>query len=301
MYLGIDNNSGLVYEGWGHPSVPAIPTPHITLATLIKNANDWRSLPTRFDQYSWSWIFREDSFDAVTRTRRGRLYFQPDGSQPSMTAVTPHPYEDPFGKSAGQGGLTRKSLHTYMACTPLLQEPNQGQGATLALGTAQAASSWRVVQTEYLASRSVMVTLKSLSAFGILPEIDTEKISSEHLTPVLQAFDRALDSAFRETSISVIDHCKNAIAVILARWLAQQGHDKLILNKDINDVAKAVLGEPYKMFAIGNIAQVIGRLHARGKGNEQHAKEARAPTEEDAQLALEALGLTLRDIGWAKS
>lgn len=283
------------------PSVPAIPTPHITLATLIRSANDWRSLPASFDQYSLSWIFREDSFDAVTRTRRGRLYFQPEGSQPSITSVTPHPYEDPFGKSVGQGGMTRKSLHTYMACTALLQEPNQGQGATLALGTAQAASSWRVVQTELLASRSVMVTLKSLSAFGILPEIDTEKISNEHLTPVLQAFDRALDSAFRETSISVIDHCKNAIAVILARWLAQQGHEKSILNKDINDVAKAVLGEPYKMFAIGNIAQVIGRLHARGKGNEQHAKEARPPTEEDAQLALEALGMTLRDIGWAKS
>ena len=116
----------------------------------------------------------------------------------------------------------------------------------------------------------------------------------------MQAFDRALDSAFRETSISVIDHCKNAIAVILARWLAQQGHGRSILDKDINDVAKAVLGDPYKMFAIGNLAQVIGRLHARGKGNEQHAKEARTPTEEDAQLALEALGLTLRDIGWAK-
>lgn len=301
MYLGIDNNSGLVYEGWGHPGVPAIPTPHITLATLIRSANDWRSLPTSFDQYSLSWIFREDSFDAVTRTRRGRLYFQPEGSQPNITSVTPHPYEDPFGKSVGQGGMTRKSLHTYMACTALLQEPNQGQGATLALGTAQAASSWRVVQTELLASRSVMVTLKSLSAFSILPEIDTKKISNEHLTPVLQAFERALDSAYRETSISVIDHCKNAIAVILARWLAQQGHEKSILNKDINDVAKAVLGEPYKMFAIGNIAQVIGRLHARGKGNEQHAKEARPPTEEDAQLALEALGMTLRDIGWAKN
>ncbi len=300
MYLGIDNNSGLVYEGWGHPGVPAIPTPHITLATLIKSANDWRSLPTSFDQCTLSWIFREDSFDAVTRTRRGRLYFQPDGSQPSTTSVTPHPYEDPFGKSVGQGGLTRKSLHTYTACTPLLQEPNQGQGATLALGTAQAASSWRVVQTELLASRCVMVTLKSLSAFGILPEIDIQKISNEHQIPVMQAFDRALDSAFRETSISVIDHCKNAIAVILARWLAQQGHGRSILDKDINDVAKAVLGDPYKMFAIGNLAQVIGRLHARGKGNEQHAKEARTPTEEDAQLALEALGLTLRDIGWAK-
>ncbi len=299
MYLGIDNNSGLVYEGWGHPGVPAIPTPHITLATLIKNTEDWRSLPSSFDQSSLGWIFREDSFDAVTRTRRGRLYFHPGGSQPISTSVTPHPYEDPFGRSAGQGGLARKMLHTYLACTPLLQEPNQGQGSLLVLGTAQAASSWRVVQTEHLASRCVMVTLKALSAFGILPEIDMTKVSLEHQTPVRQAFDRAVDSAFRETPISVVDHCKNAIAVILARWLVQQGHESSLLAKDVGEVAKAALGETHKMFAVGNLALVVGRLHARGKGNEQHAREARLPIEEDAQLALEALGFVIRDIGWA--
>lgn len=300
MYLGIDNNSGLVYEGWGHPSSPTIPTPHIALATLIRSPEDWLALPLNFSQSSLSWIFREDTFDAVTRTRRGRLYFQPGGIQPTTTSVTPHPYEDPFGKSAGQGGLTRKTLYTYMACTPLLQEPNQGQGSTLALGTTQAVSSWRVVQTELLISGCVMVTLKALSAFGILPAIDMNKVSMEHQQPVTQAFNRALDSAFRETAISVVDHCKNAMTVILGRWLVQQGHSKSILDKDIGEVAKVVLTPPYQMFVIGNLAQVAARLHARGKGNEQHAKEARPPIEEDAQLAIEALGLILRDIGWAK-
>lgn len=104
MHLGIDNNSGLVYEGWGNPGLPAIPTPHITLAKLIKHPEDWSSLPLSFDQSSLGWIFREDTFDAVTRTRRGRLYFHPGGGQPTLTSVTPHPYEDSFGKSAGQGG-----------------------------------------------------------------------------------------------------------------------------------------------------------------------------------------------------
>lgn len=301
MYLGIDNNSGLIYEGWGQPNVPAIPTPHITLATLIKSPEDWKSLPASFDQSSLGWIFREDSFEAVTRTRRGRLYFFPGGSQPNLTPVTPHPYEDPFGRSAGQGGITRKMLYTYMACTPLLQESNQGQGSTLALGTSGAASSWRVVQTELLASRCVMVTLKAHSAFGILPEIEMTKISTEHQTPVMDAFNRALDSAFRETPISAVDQCKNAITVIVARWLVQEGYEKSILDKDIGEVAKAVLSDPHKMFVVGNLAQVVGRLHARGKGNEQHAREARSPTEDDAQLALESLGLIIRDIGWSKT
>ena len=301
MHIGIDKNSGLVYEGWGNPSMPAVPTPHITLATLIKNTEDWNSLPRSFDQSSLGWIFREDSFDAVTRTRRGRLYFHAGGGQPTMIPVTPHPYEDPFGKSAGQGGFTRKQLYTYIACTPLLQEPNQGQGSTIALGTAQASSSWRIIQTELLASGCVMVTLKALSSFGILPEMDMSKVAMENQVPVKQAFDRALDAAFRETPVSVVDHCKNAIVVILGRWLVHQGQNVSVLSKDIGEVSKVILGEPYKMYVVGNLAQVLSRLHARGKGNEQHAKEARPPVEEDAQLALEALGITLRDIGWAKS
>ena len=300
MHLGIDNNSGLVYEGWGQPSLPAIPTPHITLATLIRCTEDWRSLPSSFDQSSLGWIFREDSFDAVTRTRRGRLYFHAGGSQPNTISITPHPLEDPFGKSIGQGGQTRKALRTYVACTPFLQEHNQGQGSTLALGTSQAASPWRVVQTELLASGCVMVTLKALNAFGILPELHMGNISTDHQRAVKQAFERVLDSAFRETPISVVDHCKNALTVILGRWLVQQGHGDAILGRDIGEVAKTALGEPYKKIAAGNLAQVVGRLHARGKGNEQYVQDARPPSEEDAHLALSALSFVLRDIDWAK-
>ena len=90
MHLGIDNNSGLVYEGWGNPSLPAIPTPHITLTKLIKHPEDWSSLPLSFDQSSLGWIFREDTFDAVTRTRRGRLYFHPGGGQPTQAVSYTH-------------------------------------------------------------------------------------------------------------------------------------------------------------------------------------------------------------------
>jgi hypothetical protein len=41
------------------------------------------------------------------------------------------------------------------------------------------------------------------------------------------------------------------------------------------------------------------RLHARGKSNEAYSKSLRDPVDEDAELALHALGLALHDIGWA--
>src|SRR5471032_3265017 len=52
-----------------------------------------------------SLVFREDSFDAVTRTRRGRLYVSQQGEmQPHAQNVAPHPYEDPFWRQAGASG-----------------------------------------------------------------------------------------------------------------------------------------------------------------------------------------------------
>jgi len=59
----------------------------------------------------------------------------------------------------------------------------------------------------------VMVTLKSLSAFGILPAVDVKKIPAEFEPAISQTVERALNSAFRETPISVIDQCRNAMAM----------------------------------------------------------------------------------------
>ena len=44
MYLGIDPNSGLIYEGFGARDMPAIPTPNIALAKLIEKESDWDGL-----------------------------------------------------------------------------------------------------------------------------------------------------------------------------------------------------------------------------------------------------------------
>lgn len=301
MYLGIDNQSGLVYEGLGGAELPAVPNPNVTQAKLIESQDDWSNLPSGLWHSPMSWIFREDTFDAVTRTRRGRLYEPwPGQSQPSSQRVVPHPYEDPAGRLTGQGGRQSKSLFVYTACQPLLSKPNQGMGATLALGSPRAASAWRIIQTEVVASGCVMVTLKSLAAFGILPDIDMAKIDAEFKPSVAQAVNRVLDSAFRETPISVVDHCRNALAVILSRWLLQQGHDRSILAKDLGSISNAILQAPYSKIGVSNLAKTVALLHSRGKGNEAHTRGLRVPVEEDAELAIHALGFALRDIDWAK-
>jgi hypothetical protein len=299
MHLGICNHTGLVYEGMGAADIPSIPMPSVTQAKLIAAEGDWQDLPRGLATDPLRWIFREDSFDPVTRTRRGRLYEpQPGQGQPNQQRVGPHPYEDPMLRQVGASGRVAKTLFTFTACQPLLNMPAQGLGMTLALGDSRAASPWRIIQTEALANGSVMVTLKSLSAFAIIPAVDYGRVAPEHRPAVSEAIDRVLNSAFRETPTSVVDHCRAALTVLLSRWLVQTGRDNgAALALDLGPLAKRM--EAHEMSCVANAAQIVARLHARGKPNEQKARGLRQPESGDDEFALESVGLVIRDLGWS--
>lgn len=299
MYLGIDTQTGLIYEGSNNPDLPAIPLPTVTQAKLIEKPEDWNSLPDGLTSDAFEWIFREDSFDASTRVRRGRLYQSFGTSQPSNHQVSRHPY-DPFIHSSNVGIRIPKSLNAYTSCFELLSKPRKGMGATLALGGSMGSSAWRIIQTEVLASRAVMVTLKSQSSYDILPEIDTQKIDEAFRPQIVQSIERVLDSAFKESPISVIEHCRDALAVVLARWMAQNGGDPKVLGEDLAKLAEKIEKPPFNMFCVANLGKTIGLVHNRGKTNVATTKGLRPPIEEDAAMAVHAVGFVLRELGWAK-
>jgi hypothetical protein len=299
VYLGICKTTGLIYEGLNSADIPSIPLPCLTQAKLIVTDADWKDLPRGLSLDPLRWLFREDSFDPVTRTRRGRLFEpQPGQAQPIHHGVAPHPYEDPMMRQVGAGGRVSKAIFTFTACNPLLTMVNKGQGMTLALGTSKAVSPWRIIQTEALANGLVMVTLKSLSAFAIIPTVDYGQIAIEHRPAIADAIERVLNSAFREAPISVIDHCRAALTVLLARWLVQTGNEKedaLVL--DLGHLANKC--ESNKMTCVANVARIIARMHSRGKPNEQLARKLRQPTNGDDEFAIESVGLVLREFGWS--
>ncbi len=301
MYLGFDPQTGHVYEGLGSAEFPAAITPIVTFAKLIESDADWNALPLGHTSTAHDWIFREDSFDPSSRIRRGRVYMPaPGASRPQAQRLVPHPAEDPHGRTLGAGGRASKALELYFVCEPLLSKPNRGVGMTLALGTHKAASRWRIVQTELIANGCVMVTLKALTGFGALPELASARIDVKLRTSVEKAVERVAEAAFKETPTSIIDQCRNAMTVVLSHWLVQEGNDDTILSKDLGQVATAVAAKAGDKSCLVSLAQVAARLHVRGKANEQQTKQLRVPTEEDAELAIQSLGFTLREIGWAK-
>jgi hypothetical protein len=147
-------------------------------------------------------------------------------------------------------------------------------------------------------TNAVMVTLKSLSSYNIIPELEEIQVLEEFRPEVKRALEKVLDCAYRETPDSVVNYCRNALTVVISRWLVQRGYDRKVLDLDIAKVADAAA--EHERFCPANMARTVGQLHNRTKENVVQKKELRYLTEEDADLAIAAVGLTLRDLGWAK-
>lgn len=303
MFIGIDDENALVYEGAGSlPDRLATPLPTVSLAKLIERPEDWACLPANSRAVNGVWVFREDYFDAVTRTRRGRLY------QSMTNAAYPNhqarvlPTSNADIAHLGPDGRIPRPLNIYAACTALLDKPGRGAGLQLALGSSRAASAWRILDCELTISDDVMLTLKSLSAFGMLPAIDLGRVPAAFREQVSQSAQRVLDSAFRESPSSVIEHCRDALQVFISRWLVAAGEDARVGKKELAPLAEVVEAKPHDLVCVGNLARVVARLHGgRGKTSERLDKGARELTEEDAELAVRTVGFALRDLGWAKS
>lgn len=132
-------------------------------------------------------------------------------------------------------------------------------------------------------SGAVMVTLKALSACGIFPELDAEKVEERFRPAVAQALARALDSAFKDSPGSVVDNCRDAMPVILSSWLAQNGSAEAVIEKELAKVAAAIKTAPYEKICAGDLGKVCAKLHSRNKKAMRSVKRSTAPSSRKTQ------------------
>lgn len=301
--LGFDKDTGFVFEGRNDPTYPVWPTPVLSQATLITSPLDHASIPQSYDSHPFAWLFREDSFDPVSKIRRGRL-FQRITNSPESALVEAHPAVLSDERQVShQGGRRQRMLDVYYECMTLLNLPRRGEGLHLALGVAQTHSMWRIVQTERTANTDVLVTLRSESTFGILPTLNEAVIAPIALPAVQDALGRVLDAAYSELPTSVVDQCRNAATVITGSWLRQISNEYKNDEKDLGKWIRAVndyaAKEEKPRDALTLALQIIAKLHPRGKDNERARLGTRRVDSDDATLAVHILAFALREIGWA--
>ncbi|HSD38701.1 MAG TPA: hypothetical protein VLC92_14410 [Rhodocyclaceae bacterium] len=295
--IGIDTNTGLAYEGTPSKYGRGLwPTPVITQAKLIEREEDWIDLSNAKRIEEIRLVFREDSFDPVTRVRRGRLYGRPEqGVWTDTWHNAPHP-ADPnlYGTQAGR---VVQNLDTFHPLWNFGARVRSNPRMLLVLGDKDNPTIWRIHSVERISSGEDLVTLRARSSFGALPEILEDQIPELARIAVLQEVDHVADGAFRSGPVALIDLCRNAAVVVIGHWLVANGHGEKRTEQDLGLLIKA-LPEDRRM--LRDAADVINLLHPRGKSNEREKLGLRKPTDEDAEIALNCLGMILREIGWAR-
>lgn len=290
MLIAIDNNDQLAYQGHTQGYGYGLwPQPVLSPATLIVTDADLTALPSSAYLHDATLVFREDSFDAVTRIRRGRLY-KTLPQRPTPWHVSPpsvQPYTD------------QRQLQLYGFDSNLVGNMSvHVNKALIALGTRDAHTMWRIVSCERIVTGEDLLTLRARATLGGLPELIEAAIPKGECAKVLETFDKLGEAAYRAGPESVVDRARDVAQWCIGTWLADRRHDPSLRAVDLWELAGKLEEKDYAV--LRNTGRSLARLHARVKPNVQEEKNTRPVTEDDAEFALAAVGMLLREIRWAR-
>ncbi|MFH1715852.1 MAG: hypothetical protein ABIF19_00750 [Planctomycetota bacterium] len=297
MFLGIDRNVGIVYEGgnmsWGARALFSTPylfdlqiaeTPEDALSKLLKST-------TEFDRL----LFREDNFDPVSMVRRGRIY-EPEKSQsrPRQCWVFPVNEAD-LVEARSNGGVVRKELFSYQGYR--LASWNPSQQIFAVIGNDRAYSMWRIVSNDRMYSSEELVTMRPLYFLGALPDLSPSNIPEQWRAHVQDTVNKVVDSMYKANADSIVDLCRNAASASL---FARFHQDMPRLDKtDLRPLARTA--EEKGLRIVAHCGKTIADLHSRVKPNIQMHHGCRPINDRDAELAVQCLSCILRDLGYARS
>lgn len=289
--LGI-NSRGMVFEGDSEYGAHLIwPQPVMTLARFAKESDTTLNPASNSDMGHH--YFREDYFDPVSRIRRGRFY-QATGAMNGWKVIPPTAVYLP---GTLENGLLHETITGYRPYRLTVASTESPELAVL--GSALAFSVWTVVGIEAISSGEELVTLKARQSLGVLPEIYWSKVPAEHLHKVREAIEKLADDYRRAGPESVIDRAREAATAILSAYLQHVG-DASANGKDLGDLVKKLVAKPNEGRILACAAEIPQRLHSRGKNSEKEKRDNLRPIrEQDAELAIQCVGVMLCDLRWA--
>ncbi|MGC2049108.1 MAG: hypothetical protein WA635_10925 [Gallionella sp.] len=295
--IGIDEGRGLVFEGDSTYGAHLVwPVPVMTPAQFVdSSAKEFAGFQVGGVV---TYYFREDMFDPVSRIRRGRFYKFENGRGTWEVLPVPHVTIPRMG--AGRDGLLSvPSLTNYCACAVSIELNNLGiANAVVILGKGKSSTVWNIIHVEASFTGEEMVTLKARQSLGALPQMDLEvlrEIKNHNIQEALQTLEDDYHLASPE---SVVDRANEAATRIMNAFLDLKKRplqDSLF--KAITEAGK--LGPQDKREIVRNAADVIRLLHGRTKYAVQREKNTREVREQDAELAVQCIGVMLCDLGWA--
>jgi hypothetical protein len=266
-FIGFDRDSGLLYEG-EYPFVQAVwPIPQTAPARIVSASASDLSPPPQLSLEGTTRLFREDTFDPVSRIRRGRFY---DASTWQSVEVFPHPYRPTEVNDAkmGTGTISKQLLVFQPAHMPELATHEQHLAI---IGSGEHFSLWLILAVENTTSNERSVWLRARQSYGALPELKPKAIPTKSRAILQDAINKLRDDVFRSGIDSVVDRAREAANVAFSAYmqshrLAKSGLELFAL-LEIHDKAPA----NKKKLLAASAANIARLFHSRGKGSQKRA------------------------------
>jgi hypothetical protein len=302
-WIGIETDLGLVYEGGYRYGHAVLPTPITAPAAIVSEADFPPKLPERYALNTAEVAFREDSYDAVTRVRRGRFYLASQ-TRPEEWLVYPHPsrpteaeLEKPYT------GRVKRKLFTFQPLpTPNIVQEIQSRGGRplVAIGTESYFTIWTISSIEGTSAAEFVVTLRGRQTFGAIPEVNSDAIPQSCRRAVLDAISKLRDDVFSAGPISVVDRARDVASAALSGYL--QDLDAIKPGRELDELLKKlnVLEDPHRRRLAAAAGEIVRLLHSRAKPSVQERLAVSPVSEQEAELAVSCAGSILRELGWAE-
>ena len=284
--LGVELSTGVAYEPGTGCWREVWPTPIVSMAAFITlEQPKVDALPSLSEAGPRTIIFREDSFDATTRIRRGRFYQSNRNINNTRVRF----------RDATEATAYVHHFFTY---------GHRQDVGLVAIGIEDCV--WRILGAERISTGEWLVTLKARGGVGLLPEINAGAIPEAGRSDVIKAVDHMVDVAHRETPGSVVDVARNTACLLMAVYAAALEEEvekqREIRRRDLAKVRAYFEGHTKLkgMVVAISASRILERLHPRNKPGEQKKHNLRLITEEDATFAVGVIGLLLNELGWAQ-
>lgn len=294
MEIGIDKTHYLIYEGHGSWGRAIWPAP-VLFPAVITSSSSGHLVPAKDCWGIDSYIFREISFDPVSRVRRGFIYQANKNMQPHEWHVYPHPAMITENRLMDGNGVLKKSLHTFGCFSVKNALKDHANAAPLILlGTQKSFSIWNLLSFETDAAQRELLTLKSRGNIGVLPNIHYDRIHGDCKDLVREKINALLEDVYHAGAESVVDRCREAITAILIAYC--QDNKIVVAGKDLYQLIKIMIQHEDDKKVVLNLADTVRIFHTRGKTVGKLAHQARRVSEHDAELAVQAVGAILCDL-----
>ena len=297
MQLGIEKDKNLIYEGSGDWGQPLWPSP-IVIPAAFASTEDKELKPADGKLAHKSYIFREVDYDPVSRVRRGILYHADSNTRPCEWHVSPHPAIERDKHDVTTQGILKKRLYSFgsFSLHVTLRDIDRGQPLIL-LGVGDSYTIWSILSVEKLASDDEMVILKARQSFGALPNVNYKKVPEVGRDNVKAALNALQEDIYRAGAESVVDRSREAMTAILSAYCQDAG---IAGNgKDTGELVRTLRNlKENKKEVVANLADTVRIFHSRGKNAPRERMSLRSLTEQDAELAIQSVGVVLCELEW---